>query len=181
MLPLYSPFSSPHRPLAPNGENVSRGDKTVSPRGEPRGGGFGKGETILGHLRKREYAITHAEKEVFRKRILLTRHRPHLKEFCSSWQFLSQEECAAHLKKVLEKGDIDLRDEEGRTLLMRRVMAGPAEAPSVKLLLESGADPNIPNHRGQTPLDWAVWNKEDGLKQVLEEAGARRSSVDKRT
>ena len=54
----------------------------------------------------------------------------------------------------------DAKDEQGWTLLHDQALAG--SAPTVRILLESGADPNAVTAQGQTPLQFAEalsWDK----------------------
>jgi uncharacterized protein len=42
-----------------------------------------------------------------------------------------------------------------------------------KFLLEKGADPNVENKYGNTPLMWAVWNNDPNTVTLLLEKGAK--------
>ena len=76
------------------------------------------------------------------------------------------------LRKLLEaRVDIDSRDDLGRTALMLATLRGHAEA--VDLLLEKGADPNVADTEGVTPLQAAREGKNAAIAAALERRGAR--------
>lgn len=78
----------------------------------------------------------------------------------------------AQLRKLLEtRVDIDSRDDLGRTALMLATLRGHAQA--VDLLLEKGADPNVADNRGVTPLQAAKEGKNAAIAAALERRGAR--------
>jgi ankyrin repeat protein len=60
----------------------------------------------------------------------------------------------------------------GNTLLNLAVAVERAAGPAVTLLLEAGADPNLPNDRGWTPLHQAACTGDEELVGRLLEAGA---------
>lgn len=64
---------------------------------------------------------------------------------------------------------LDERDAQGRTALMLAVMARAPE--SVRLLLEAGADPNLPDAQGTRPLQLAAGDPQ--ILRLLSEHGAR--------
>ena len=71
--------------------------------------------------------------------------------------------------------NVDIRDEEGSTLLMLAAHAG--NLPMVNVLLEAGADVNAHNERGWAPLINAAYNAEykRGFAEVVQaliDAGA---------
>lgn len=78
----------------------------------------------------------------------------------------------AVLRKLLEmRVDIDSRDDLGRTALMLATLRGHSEA--VDLLLEKGADPNVADNRGVTPLQAARQGKNAAIAAALERRGGR--------
>ncbi|HEY6362937.1 MAG TPA: ankyrin repeat domain-containing protein, partial [Vicinamibacterales bacterium] len=68
----------------------------------------------------------------------------------------------------------------GRTPLLTAVTSEAAGADTLKLLLDRGADPNIPMTEGETPLDWAIYKGDRAKIQVLEERGAMRGKGPRR-
>ena len=68
-------------------------------------------------------------------------------------------------------GPIDARDAEGRTALMRAVLQGRLD--SVVALLRRGADPNVADSVGMTPLQAAQANERPEIVEALRRAGAR--------
>ena len=69
------------------------------------------------------------------------------------------------------------RGDKGATPLHHA--AGNARLGAVRLLLGRGADPNMPDQWGSTPLDWARWADDDAedkqeVIRLLEEAAAER-------
>jgi Ankyrin repeats (3 copies) len=70
-----------------------------------------------------------------------------------------------------EQVDIDSRDADGRTALMLATLHGQINA--VKLLLEHGADPNIADEHGTTPLRAAVDSNQSAIIAALKHVGAR--------
>lgn len=78
----------------------------------------------------------------------------------------------AVLRKLLEmRLDIDSRDDLGRTALMLATLRGHSEA--VDLLLEKGADPNVADKKGVTPLQAAREGKNAAIAAALERRGGR--------
>lgn len=67
------------------------------------------------------------------------------------------------------RGDIDARDEQGRTALMLAIVNGRADA--VEWLLAHGADPNAADAHGATPLQAA--EGKPGISSALRRHGAR--------
>ena len=70
-----------------------------------------------------------------------------------------------------QQGDIDARDESGRTALMLATLSGQARA--VDLLLAHGADPNAADAQGVTPLQAAIAGDRPAIAAALRHAGAR--------
>ncbi len=70
-----------------------------------------------------------------------------------------------------QQGDIDARDESGRTALMLATLSGQARA--VDMLLAHGADPNAADAQGLTPLQAAIAGDRPAIAAALRRAGAR--------
>jgi len=70
-----------------------------------------------------------------------------------------------------QQGDIDARDESGRTALMLATLSGQSRA--VDMLLAHGADPNAADAQGVTPLQAAIAGDRPAIAAALRRAGAR--------
>jgi ankyrin repeat protein len=70
-----------------------------------------------------------------------------------------------------QPGDIDARDESGRTALMLATLHGQARA--VDMLLAHGADPNAADAQGVSPLQAAIAGDRPAIAAALRRAGAR--------
>jgi hypothetical protein len=70
-----------------------------------------------------------------------------------------------------QQGDIDARDDSGRTALMLATLSGQARA--VDMLLAHGADPNAADAQGVTPLQAAIAGDRPAIAAALRRAGAR--------
>jgi ankyrin repeat protein len=68
----------------------------------------------------------------------------------------------------------------GRTPLLTAVTSEREGADTLKLLLDHGADPNVPMTEGETPLDWALYKGDRAKIQVLEQRGATRGNGPRR-
>ena len=80
------------------------------------------------------------------------------------------------IEKWIERG-ADVNAQAGpykRTALMTAAASEQAQAATVKLLLEKGADPNAEDIDGERPLDWAVYRADREKIAVLEKFGAMR-------
>lgn len=78
---------------------------------------------------------------------------------------------AARLGAYVDAGvPVDMTNAAGDTLVMLAAYHGHAEA--VSQLVERGADVNIRNDRGQSPLAGAVFKSEDAVVKTLLAAGA---------
>jgi ankyrin repeat protein len=87
------------------------------------------------------------------------------------------------VKILLEEGaDPNVRSEESsRTVPLHLAMARiPMDAVMVKELLKWNADPNIPDHRGGTPLHWAAQIGSLESIKLLIESGAKTDALDDR-
>ena len=72
--------------------------------------------------------------------------------------------------------DVDHVNKLGWTALLEAVIlgdGGPAHSEIVRLLLARGAQPNLADRDGVTPLRHAVNRKQAGVAQLLRAAGAR--------
>lgn len=69
-----------------------------------------------------------------------------------------------------EKVDIESRDSAGRTALMLAVLNGREAV--VTVLLAHGADPNVTDGHGETPLHLAVAGNHPSIEAALRHAGA---------
>ncbi|MDA3955988.1 ankyrin repeat domain-containing protein, partial [Oceanispirochaeta sp.] len=96
--------------------------------------------------------------------------------------FLLPDLLSADQSSVFSVGEdipIDTRDEMGRTALMRAVWMDNSEA--VSRLLSSGADPNLKDKNGQTPLYFALqFSENESLLSLLLNSGAEVDTVDNR-
>jgi ankyrin repeat protein len=73
------------------------------------------------------------------------------------------------VKLLVEAGiDLDRQDDRGWTALHSAVWFNNLEA--VKILTKAGADPSIKKKDGETPLDFAIKLKREGMAEILEEA-----------
>lgn len=80
-------------------------------------------------------------------------------------------EAATTLGAYVDQGvDVNLRNQDGNTLLMLAAYNGAVEA--LKALIERGADVNELNGRGQSPLAGAIFKREDAVVDLLIDAGA---------
>lgn len=78
----------------------------------------------------------------------------------------------SQMKELLSKGvPIDARDENGNSALIIACQNGQGRL--VKLLVRSGADPNLQNKRGNTPLHYAILFKFDVIADFVIKHGAR--------
>src|SRR5438132_10238635 len=60
-------------------------------------------------------------------------------------------------------------DQYVRTPLLTTVTSEAASADTVKLLLDHGADPNVPMAEGESPLDWAIYKGDQAKIQILQQ------------
>ena len=70
--------------------------------------------------------------------------------------------------------DVDYVNNLGWTALLEAIILGGGDerhTEVVRLLVEGGADPNIPDGDGVTPLQHARTNGYDEMVEILEEAG----------
>jgi ankyrin repeat protein len=68
----------------------------------------------------------------------------------------------------------------GRTPLLTAVTSERAGVDTLTLLLDKGADPNVPTTEGDTPLDWAVYKGDRAKIQALESHGAKAGTSPRR-
>ncbi|GLC46083.1 hypothetical protein PLESTM_001823500 [Pleodorina starrii] len=93
---------------------------------------------------------------------------------------LARDNKADELRKLVSEGDVhvDAANEFGQTALHVASLWGNQDA--IKVLIELGANVNITNSRGSTPLHFAASAKRDPLTvcQLLLDAGADTEAVD---
>jgi ankyrin repeat protein len=68
----------------------------------------------------------------------------------------------------------------GVTALLTATSSEFAGAETLRILLEHGADPNVPDTEGEKPLDWAVYRADQAKIAVLEKYGATRGAGPRR-
>ena len=78
---------------------------------------------------------------------------------------------SSDLRTAPQPVDINARDPEGRTALLRATLHNQQE--TVLTLLVSGADPNIADARGITPLQAARAGGYGAIAETLQRYGAR--------
>jgi len=87
--------------------------------------------------------------------------------------YAAQDGYADVVKLLIEAGaSLDTRAEDGSTALLLAMGNERGDLEPAKLLLQAGADPNIPNRYGRTPLFWVVTNGQAELVRLLLQAGA---------
>lgn len=80
------------------------------------------------------------------------------------------------LEELVRHGvPVDIRNEHGDSLLMLAVTNGHLEA--ARALLAQGADPELPNGRGESPIQIASRRDDDLMVVLLLEHCAPRASV----
>jgi ankyrin repeat protein len=83
--------------------------------------------------------------------------------------------------RLLETGiDVDHVNRLGWTALLEAVILGEGGRPhirTVRLLLDAGADPNIPDESGTTALAHARRRGFTAIERILHQAGARQTST----
>ena len=119
-------------------------------------------------------------------------------EVSNEWKALLSSERYKSKGKTLFKQDI-LKDEEtlisaasmGNTHCVRRLLATgmvdvnaakwgePVHREVAKLLIESGADLNVPDRNGRTPLHWCIKLGNEEVSNLLVEAGAELNLADR--
>jgi ankyrin repeat protein len=84
---------------------------------------------------------------------------------------LAREGRTSELAEFLDHGfNVDEQDGEGNSLLMLATYHGRVD--TVELLLTRGADPDLRNHRDQTPIAGALFKGEDAIVARLKNSGA---------
>jgi ankyrin repeat protein len=83
--------------------------------------------------------------------------------------FAARDQNAALVRLLLEAGaEVDPQDAFGDTPLWRSVMSSAGRLAAMKLLVEHGADPGVPNLHGISPLDLARKTGQDDVVALLE-------------
>ena len=78
--------------------------------------------------------------------------------------------------------DVNARQQSfGRTPLINAASSEFAGAATLKLLLEKGADPNLPDNDGERPLDWAMHRADQAKIDVLKQFGAKDAETPRDT
>lgn len=84
---------------------------------------------------------------------------------------LAREGSTEELLEFLDHGlPVDVRDEQGNTLVMLAAYHGREE--TVRALIERGADVDLRNERDQTPVAGALFKGEEAVVAALVQAGA---------
>jgi ankyrin repeat protein len=75
----------------------------------------------------------------------------------------------AIVSKLIEQGaDVNTRESTfGRTPLLSAAASEQSDLETLRLLLEKGADPNVADADGETPLDWAMHARNEAKIQLL--------------
>lgn len=73
-------------------------------------------------------------------------------------------------ERLREEPDVDLRDEDGRTLLFTAAANGHVRV--ARLLVDHGAEVNASDNEGSTPLHFAATEGHTGVVEFLLEKGA---------
>jgi uncharacterized protein len=82
------------------------------------------------------------------------------------------------VKELLERTDVDVNhvNNLGWTALMEAIVlndGGKNQQETIKLLIQHGADVNIPDSEGKTPLHWAKERKFFAIVEILLQAEAK--------
>jgi ankyrin repeat protein len=89
--------------------------------------------------------------------------------------WMTPEQVAALIEKG---GDVNARAGSfGRTPLIMAASSDHTSAASLDLLLERGADPNVPDADGETPLDWAMHSSAQAKIEILSKYGAKPATT----
>ena len=81
----------------------------------------------------------------------------------------------ATLLEYIKQGvNVDMVNQDGQSFIMLAAYHGHAEL--VRQLAAAGADVNLLNDRGQSPLAGAIFKKEDAVIDALLDAGAAPSA-----
>jgi ankyrin repeat protein len=104
-------------------------------------------------------------------------------QYLTNYAWRSQTDCLFSIYMLIRcRADIDCMGQgpEAETPLSWLCMYGGNRLHVVTLLLESGADPNKPNHKGETPLIHAARSDRPDLLQTLLMFGANPDRRDQR-
>ncbi len=86
-----------------------------------------------------------------------------LLHFCSEYNRKSM------AKRLIDKGaELNLTDKNGNSPLWKAVFNARGDYELVKILIDSGANPNSKNNADKSPLDFAKTIKDDQLIKLLQ-------------
>jgi ankyrin repeat protein len=115
------------------------------------------------------YAAVNGEAEILQ--LLFDHGDTILSDDWKALVYAAQYRNAGTARMLLERGiEVDTRDEEGKTSLMRAAKNSDTEM--IRLLLEFGADPNLADKEGMTPLMYAAAKANIENVRILLERGA---------
>ena len=84
----------------------------------------------------------------------------------------------AALEELLKSANVNSRDQDGRTPLMYAILSEHADVRMVEFLIQHGADINVADKQGWTPLHFAARDHKLDLVKILVDNGAAVDPVD---